>query len=383
MKKTMFRVAALMSLLAAVAFTACSEENDPNGQADASLSENDSTYTPPANLSSAEIAALIEEANAKLAKEDKVTVTYEDAEGNKKIIFGVHLSAQKAFDTWSNNTFQGDVMVSQSNGWVYYEGITEYRYTENSTMSSDIGKKERGQITDTPAFWDWLAKVTAGAFTPEKPSRSIWEVSGNAFVATADWLKEPCTYTVTLTTDKKYKTVKETYTYTGDIHEYAIAFSYGADILMLNGLDKSDFTPIEQYHLIVDWGNGLGVNTYWSEKVQNGRGVVYIEDRYSPTVAGKQPYFYTDVARTIPLENGNDYYSHYRSDSWDCSYYLTAATDGITLYAKWEDAPPVASAAAARVSPSATPNRLRLHWGLRTLNPAGSADCQPDRVECE
>jgi hypothetical protein len=293
MKRTMFSVAALMSLLAAVAFTACSEEGDPNGQTDASLSENDSIYTPPANLSSADIAALMEKANAALA-EEKFTVTGEDAEGNERILFGVHLSAQKVFEVWTawdDNTAvdpQGNDVISEprkSNGWSYIEGTMEYRYVENSTTSSDIGKKESWQIDDAPAFWDRVAEeiteAVAGVFTHRTSNQSTqptWAVSGNAFVTTVEEKAgEPCTYTVTLTADKKFKTVKGTFIGTGNTHEYA--YSYGVDISMPSGFDKSDFTP--------------------------------------------------------------------RAPKW------------------------------------ATPNRLRLHWGLRTLNPAGSADCQPDRVECE
>jgi hypothetical protein len=43
MKKTMFRVAGLMSLFAAVTLTACNEENDPNGQTNASFSVDKTT----------------------------------------------------------------------------------------------------------------------------------------------------------------------------------------------------------------------------------------------------------------------------------------------------------------------------------------------------
>jgi hypothetical protein len=196
----------------------------------------------------------MEKANAALA-EEKFTVTGEDAEGNKRILCGVHLSAQKVFEIWTAwdddvAVAEGDVIISEprkSNGWSYCEGTTQYRYTENSTTSSDIGKKESSQIDDAPAFWDRIAEVIAGAvagvFTPEKwVSQSTWVVSGNAFVTTIEEKAgEPCTYTVTLTADKKFKTVKSTFTDTGNTHEYS--YSYGADISMPSGFDKSDFTP--------------------------------------------------------------------------------------------------------------------------------------------
>jgi hypothetical protein len=104
---------------------------------------------------------------------------------------------------------------------------------------------------------------------------------------------------------------------------------------MPSGFDKSQFTAIEQYSLKVDWGNGLGVNTYWSEEVKREQVQVSIIDEMSPKVAGKMPHLYKDKECTIQVENA-DYYDN---DDFAIFYYLTADTDGkVTLYAKWEDA---------------------------------------------
>jgi hypothetical protein len=183
MKMTMFSVVALMSLFAAVTFTACSEENDPNGQADAKLSVDKTSIAADIAAGTYTIAVTSDSAWTAAVNTTWCTVSPTSGSGNGTVTVSV---------TENPSTTQRTATV------------TVIRGTHSKQVSVAQAADPNPALAVNPATIE--ATVFAGTYTVEVTSIATWSSEVNAAATgwcsiSPDWFAGNTTITVSVATN--------------------------------------------------------------------------------------------------------------------------------------------------------------------------------------
>ncbi len=316
MKKTTYPLYAMMKnmLVLAVATTltfatACSKSGDDDGE------ESSELYTPPVNLSNAQIIDLLGTAYSKLAAENTFTITSVRTVTEEDNIVSSKLKRQTILNVAAKKALviEYDLLTSPETFlWFnYIEDTTEYEYSYKKSL----------KITD--AYFNNISVFIN--ILPELKYYD-WKVEGQRFVGTYVDGTRIKTVTIIQTKDMQYHTAKYTVgslisgDTKGTVEEFT--FNYDATIpAMPNGFSTAYFTPFEQFSVKVIWGEGQGENTFYSNPIANGKGYFSLDmlSAYIPSVTGKYPQYYSDSAFAHKIENS--------------TIYLT--DNNTVIYAKW------------------------------------------------
>lgn len=307
----------MITTLAMLASTTACSKSDPEND------ENSELYTPPANISSAQIMELIGHAHGKLSGENTFTMTSLRTVTEEGDVITTKAKEQHIYNVSAKKALviEYDLLTSpETLYWFsYIEGTTEYEYYAGK--DADPSYKKRRKVTDT--YFDYMSLNTVFFSDPKDYS---WKVEGQKLVGTQTSENRIKIYTITLTKDMQYHTVNDTRSYTnndvkGTTEDFT--FDYSATMpSMPNGFNTSDFTPVAQFSVKVVWGEGFGETMFYFIHSSENRAYASMDEisRYSPGISGKTKEFYTDAAFTNKV---------------DSSTSIVLTDNNTVLYVKW------------------------------------------------
>ncbi|GHT02153.1 hypothetical protein AGMMS49525_05160 [Bacteroidia bacterium] len=305
MKKNLF-FTVLVSLFIATAITSCGDDNIGGNNDGLGI------YTPPADMTVDDFTRLLEEVKEAVFKESftakgiattSSALTLGDGEpvkmNNKtRSTTEMNRNTKKYLTTEYAMAGSENYLPNQLLALVYIDGYTLY----NMQYSYSASVMESRKATDANVDWSLEFILNEGNSEGEINYYDC-KINGDTITVKANlspesFIKTNLTLKIVLTKDKRYRYIKTEISQNSAIFNSfttsEATYAYGITNPVLPGNFKtSDFTPIPQYSLQVEWGNGKS-NTFYTNKVEDGIGTIetaYILN-FAPSVAEKQPYLY-------------------------------------------------------------------------------------------
>jgi hypothetical protein len=305
MKKKHYLMMALVGLLAAATFSACSKDDD-EGSGD--------LYRPSQDMSSEEILTLFEEVTANMATVRQVSLEGTTTGKRNGMTMSASMMAQIDFD--AKKEVVVEYGVDRTIGrFQYVENVTAYGY-ESANYNYD-GKEIKHSYKVSDAYWNRMADVSEleSAFNLE------WEVKNSTFTGSRTEFGVLMKMTVTITPSKRIAGIKIESSYQDESTTVEFKYSYAAvNPVPPAGFTLSEFPPAQQYSVKVVWGEGLGESTFYTEP--SSIGYCYLEEiiECAPAVSGKVPVLYRDSNFTQSITGSS----------------ITVTNNNTVIYVKWE-----------------------------------------------